>query len=383
MSGPRACNFPEYPGRLAVQQRVLPTYRAPFFDTLAASCRGGLSVFAGLPQPDEHIPPAPRLEIAHLVLSDNRPFMDIRSPFYQVWQPGIIDWLEAWQPDALIVEANPRYRSTPQAIRWMHARRCPVLGWGLGSPSLTGALAGWRSLARRRFVDRLDGVVAYSRQGAEEYVRMGLAPERVFVAPNAAAPRPHAPPPLRPERPAGALTVLFVGRLQARKRIDDLLRACGALPAALQPALTIVGEGPARSEFEALAGRIYPRARFTGAAYGPDLAAYFTQADLFVLPGTGGLAVQQAMAYGLPVLVAEGDGTQSDLVRPTNGWTIPPGDPGALQAILEEALSDLPRLRRMGAESYRIVADEINLQTMAARFVEAVNGVTALGLWPH
>jgi len=30
------------------------------------------------------------------------------------------------------------------------------------------------------------------------------------------------------------------------------------------------------------------------------------------------------MAYGLPVIVAEGDGTQSDLVRPENGWRIPP-----------------------------------------------------------
>lgn len=371
---------PEFLGRLAVQQRVLPTYRAPFFDTLAAACRDGLSVFAGLPKPDEQIPPTSRLEAAQLVFAANRHFSHIRSPLYQVWQMGIVDWLEAWQPDALIVEANPRYRSTPRAIRWMHARSHPVLGWGLGAPLLDGALAAWRSSARRRFINLLDGVIAYSRQGADEYVRMGVPPERAFVAPNAAAPRPEAPPPLRPLQPAGALTVLFVGRLQARKRIDDLLRACSALPPALQPELCVVGDGPARREFEALAARIYPRARFTGAAYGADLAAYFARADLFVLPGTGGLAVQQAMAYGLPVLVAEADGTQSDLVRPANGWLIPPGDPAALQAALQAALADVARLRRMGAESYRIVADEINLQSMAAQFIDAVNQVVALGL---
>jgi glycosyltransferase involved in cell wall biosynthesis len=226
----------------------------------------------------------------------------------------------------------------------------------------------------------MDGMIAYSRQGASEYLKMGFPPERIFIAPNAAAPRPAAPPPPRPARPAGPINVLFVGRLQARKRIDDLLRACSALPPAIQPALTIVGDGPARNEFEALAQRIYPRARFTGAAFGSDLAACFAAADLFVLPGTGGLAVQQAMSYALPVLVAEGDGTQSDLVRPANGWTIPPGDTPALAAALREALVDVDRLRRMGAESYRIVAEEINLEIMAACFVQALNRVDELGV---
>ena len=36
-----------FPGRLGLQQRVLPAYRAPFFDLLAGACQGGLSVFAG------------------------------------------------------------------------------------------------------------------------------------------------------------------------------------------------------------------------------------------------------------------------------------------------------------------------------------------------
>jgi glycosyltransferase involved in cell wall biosynthesis len=39
--------------------------------------------------------------------------------------------------------------------------------------------------------------------------------------------------------------VLYVGRLQARKRLDDLIRACAALRS-LQPKLVIVGDGPER-----------------------------------------------------------------------------------------------------------------------------------------
>ncbi len=99
---------------------------------------------------------------------------------------------------------------------------------------------------------------------------------------------------------------MFVGRLQARKRIDNLLLACASLPADLQPRLVIVGEGPARSDFEAQAQQVYPSAQFSGALFGKELERHFLEADLFALPGSGGLAVQQAMAYGLPVMVAEG-----------------------------------------------------------------------------
>jgi len=106
------------------------------------------------------------------------------------------------------------------------------------------------------------------------------------------------------------------------------------------------------------------------------LKPYFAQADLFVLPGTGGLAVQEAMAHGLPVIVAKGDGTQDDLVRAGNGWQIPPDDFDALVAAMKNALSDSPRLRKMGAESYRIVSQEINLEKMVEAFVRALNSVS-------
>jgi glycosyltransferase involved in cell wall biosynthesis len=297
----------------------------------------------------------------------------VQSPFYRCYQAGIIQWLETWQPDALIVEANPRYVSTPEAIRWMKANGRPVLGWGLGAPPVSGRLAGQRRSARQRFLHSLDGLIAYSQRGAEEYRSMGFPAGRIFVATNAVTPRPTNPMPERPGQFQGRARVLFVGRLQERKRIDNLLRACAGLPEALQPELKVVGDGPARAGLEALASQVYPRTEFSGAHFGAELEGDFTEADLFVLPGTGGLAVQQAMAYGLAVIVAQGDGTQDDLVRPENGWQVPPDDLEVLQAVLGMALSDAARLRWMGAESYRIVREEINLERMVGVFVEALN----------
>jgi glycosyltransferase involved in cell wall biosynthesis len=137
--------------------------------------------------------------------------------------------------------------------------------------------------------------------------------------------------------------------------------------------LVIVGDGPEREKLKALAKEIYPGAEFIGARHGSELKPYFTQANLFVLPGTGGLAVQEAMSYGLPVIVAQGDGTQDDLVRQENGWQIPPDDFEALVSTMKDALSDVARLRRMGEESYRIVKQEINIKMMVETFVAALN----------
>ncbi len=367
-----------FDGRLGIVQRVLPPYRAAFFDLLAESLSGGVGVFAGLARPGESIA-AGTLERAGYTRARN--FHLFGGPFYLCWQAGLLSWLEKWDPGALIVVANPRYLSTPSALRWMKHRGRPVIGWGLGSPAPSGALAGLRRSRRGDFLDRVDALIAYSRRGADEYAALGFPGDKIFVAPNAAVRCPTVPPPPRP--PAfinGRPTVLFVGRLQARKRLDVLLRACAELEkrastGSALPTLVIVGDGPERAGLESLARQIYPSAEFPGAKHGADLAPYFAAADLFVLPGTGGLAIQQAMSAGLPVLVAQADGTQSELVRPENGWVLPPNDDAALANVLAQALADVGRLRRMGEESYRIVAEEVNVERMVEVFAEVVRRI--------
>ncbi len=350
-------------GKLGLQQRVLPNYRAPFFDMLAQSCDGGMSLFAGLPRPTEEITSG-KLQIANYVPAKNIHLFS--GPLYFCYQRGLIDWLADWDPDALIVEANPRYLATPSAVKWMHAHGRKVIGWGLGAPKSAG-LKVWR-----QFIHQFDALIAYSQRGADQYAALGFPHEKIFVAPNAVSPRPLFPLPsrsLKVDYPA----ILFVGRLQARKRVDFLLRACAELKQNIR--LMIVGDGPERQNLESLAKQVYPSAEFIGAKHGAELKPYFTEADLFVLPGTGGLAVQEAMSYGLPVIVAKGDGTQDDLVHRSNGWQIPPDDYAALVGTMRLALSDVQRLRKMGEESYRIVLDEINLEKMVTVFVTALNSL--------
>jgi len=351
-----------FPGRLAVQQRVLPAYRVPFFDQLAARCAGGLSLFAGSPRRGEAILTAAETSIARFTPARNRHIL--AGAAYLCIQPGILEWLTAWDPQALIVEANPRYWSNRRAMGWMRARRRPVIGWGLGVSRSQFLWPG--------FLRQFDALIAYGTLGAEQYRAAGFPAEHVYVAPNAVVEAPASLDP-RPELSGRPPTVLFVGRLQERKRLDLLLQACGQLTPG--PELVIVGDGPDRPRLERLARRVYPAARWKGAVHGEDLDRLFRQADLFVLPGTGGLAVQQAMAHGLPVIVSEGDGTQRDLVSGDNGWLVPAGNLASLTGALRAALSNPARLRAMGTASHRIVAERINITAMADAFLRALAAV--------
>jgi len=349
-----------FKGRPALQQRVLPSYRVPFFDLLASACDGGMSLFTGLPRSVEGIITADKLQVAKYTVGKNIHLL--RGGLYFCYQQGLLNWLKETNPEALIMEANPRYLSTPSAIKWMRKQHRPVIGWGLG--------VGSGGRVWQRFINQFDVMISYSQRGADEYAALGFPKEKTFVAHNAVALPPSSP--LQPRLATFDVqpNILFVGRLQARKQVDYLLRACAEIKAVR---LVIAGDGPERESLEALAREIYPRAEFVGSKHGAEIKAHFAEADLFVLPGTGGLAVQEAMSHGLPVIVAQGDGTQDDLVRKENGWQIPPDDYPALVSTMKDALSDVARLRKMGEESYRIVKEEINIEKMAEVFVETLN----------
>jgi glycosyltransferase involved in cell wall biosynthesis len=362
------------PDRVGLQQRVLPMYRAAFFDSLARALPGTLSVFAGAPFPGEGIPQAAELRAARWTRASNRKLGAGRLSF--LWQSGWREWIEAADPEVLILEANPRYLTNGRLMGWMKARGRTVIGWTLG-PARAGKIFSPRVLSYYR---EFPALVVYSNSGAKGFQELGIASERIFVAPNAVesttAEALRARPGAREEARAalaldGSPMILFVGRLQPRKRIENLLRACARLEKPSQ--LLIVGDGPDRARLERIADEVFPAARFTGDLRGEALGRCFLAADLFVMPGTGGLALQEAMLYGKPVAAAEADGSQRDLIREhENGWLLPPGDEEALLRVLRDALSDPGRLERMGAASRKIVLETATMEKMVDGFLKAI-----------
>ena len=355
-----------FKGRLGIIQRVKPSYRVPFFDHFAQHCSDGLGLFWGKALPVESIPTDAGLNNARSFEVTNRNFGDPSWAGYLCYQQGLIGSVKEWKPNALIVEANFRYLSSYRVLAWAHKKKIPLIGWGLGAKTLPSPLL----QVRNAFIRQFDSMVAYSEAGAAEYAAIRNDRFRVFVAKNAVTDAPTEPMPARSVN--GPIRVLFVGRLQARKRVDLLIRCAEKLPAGTVSELVIVGDGPERAVLEQEARAHITSTRFTGYLEGEPLANEFRKADILVLPGTGGLALQQAMSYGLPVIVAEGDGTQNDLVTPANGWQVKPGSESDLVAALSTVITNRHLLPVMGNESYRIVKEEINITNMVHVFMDAI-----------
>jgi glycosyltransferase involved in cell wall biosynthesis len=362
------------PRRAGIQQRVLPMYRAPFFDSLARMLPGRLSIFAGAPRAQEAIPQADSLKTAKWIKAGNR-YLG-RGVLSAIWQSGWREWLAAENPEIVVCEAHPRIISNRSILRWMRDRGRPVIGWSLGPIRNGNDLLG----LVRSFYRQFSALVVYSQSASLSFQQLGLPAEKIFVAPNAVEDAfvesllnaPHAREEARAALRLDARpVVLSVGRLVPQKRVDALLRACSHMMDSCQ--LLIVGDGPDRSRLETLAANTFPAARFTGDLRGEALGKCFLAADFFVMPGTGGLALQEAMLYGKPVAAAEADGSQRDLIREgENGWMLPSGDEGALFRIIREALRDPRRLETMGAVSRRIVRETATMDKMVDGFLRAM-----------
>lgn len=361
-------------GRVGIIQRVLSPYRIPAFDLIAQECAGGLCVASGKPAIGEslEVGDSSALRSAEHIQIVNHHFFGGR--YYVCWQSGLTKWLNSWNPDILVIEANPRFLSTPRIITWMHKRDRPVIGHGLGVMPLSVGLESLRDWGRRVHIRQYDAVIAYSTRAAEQYAQLGIPSDHIFIAHNAVATKPTFPMPRRAEHTDESAHVLFVGRLTPSKRVDMLIDAFTRI-STNHVDLWIVGEGPERIQLERQAQHLGAQVRFWGSLRGQDLHRVFCKADLFVLPGLGGLAIQEAMSCGLPIIVADGDGTQFDLVGESNGWTIQPGNINALEASLRDALKDRQNLRRMGESSYRIVSEKMNVECMAESFLKAFKSI--------
>jgi glycosyltransferase involved in cell wall biosynthesis len=157
------------------------------------------------------------------------------------------------------------------------------------------------------------------------------------------------------------IVVLFVGKFIEKKRVMDLVRAFEALTTH-NKALVLVGDGPLRMAAETyVADKGLQNVHFAGFKNQTELPAYYAMADIFVLPSdvgeTWGLVVNEAMCFGLPVIVSETAGCSRDLVKDgDNGLIVKTGDVGQLSGALSRLIEDPGMRARMGARSLQMVA---------------------------
>lgn len=212
--------------------------------------------------------------------------------------------------------------------------------------------------------------LAIGSGNAAYYRSLGVPEERIFLVPYVVdnhyfATRTAA---LRERRaelrrelglPPHACVLLFASKLMPRKRAADLLAAYGRLrDEGADAALAFVGSGPSEARLRTAAADVQG-VHFFGFRNQAELPAFFAAADIFCLPSVDepwGLVINEAMAAGLPVVVAAEVGAAADLVRAGhNGATHRGGDVEGLTAALRPLVADEDLRTRMGRASTTII----------------------------
>jgi len=173
--------------------------------------------------------------------------------------------------------------------------------------------------------------------------------------------------------------LLFVGRLVPCKGVDMLLHAVQKLeakhPGRFQ--LTIVGDGEERRSLERLAAElgVESTVHFTGWVSQHDLPRFYSDADIFCFPSIrefGGAVVLEAMAAGLPCLVAAYGGP-AEYITPQTGFMLSIASREQLVLELVQRVGQLASdeaLRSRMATAAKSRAREFTWECKADRLVE-------------
>ncbi len=147
------------------------------------------------------------------------------------------------------------------------------------------------------------------------------------------------------------IVVCFVSRLVWEKELGTYIKAVKNLKKINSKVRAlVVGDGPAQAEAE----RALPEAHFTGFAKGEDLSRAYASSDIFLFPShteTFGNVTLEAMASGLPCLVADAIGSKSLVQNGVNGYWAVKEDIADFTAKLNLIVEDEEKRLEMGKKS--------------------------------
>ncbi len=294
--------------------------------------------------------------------------------FFSVVAPPVWREVRSGGFDALVVHGH-----TPAAmvlaVAAAKASRIPVLmrcetHLGLRRSRLKRLL---RGPLIGGFYRRFDAVLAIGSANHEFYRAMGVQKDRIFLMPYAVDNRRFTVASRLSAAERGAMRaclgvgddrpiVLYSGKFQPRKRPDDLLRAAALLNRGAMPfQIAMVGSGEMKPRLRTMAHDLgLTNVCFTGFVNQSALPRYYGACDIFVLPSVDepwGLAINEAMCAGLPVVASSEIGCVPDLVRDGhNGRVFPAGNITALADALRSLLGHGAPRERMGQASRDIIA---------------------------
>jgi glycosyltransferase involved in cell wall biosynthesis len=241
-------------------------------------------------------------------------------------------------------------------MRTVPARRVSTVHGFVGG-ARRARLYEWLQCRAYRAID----AVAVSRKLAVDLIRRGVDEARVHTILNAVPPARGSFSRDVARKRLGVSEDLFsvgwVGRVSHEKGLDVLLEAMTELRD-LPIQVTVVGDGPARRQLEALGAETQTRVNWAGVH--TDAARLLAAFDLVVLSSrTEGtpMVLLEAMSASVPV-VATSVGGIPDVISQEEGVLVPPENPAALAAAIREVYMDKDAAaKRADAARARLAAE--------------------------
>jgi glycosyltransferase involved in cell wall biosynthesis len=204
-------------------------------------------------------------------------------------------------------------------------------------------------------------IVVASDHMRREYTRNGVDASVLHVNPLF----PTCAPVAEPAAPAAAPSVVFLARMTTLKGGDVLIRAVARASRRLRGpiALTMVGDGPARPSWEALARDLRVDCGFTGWQDALNRFDAVRRADLVAVPSVWpepfGLSGLEAAAFGVPAIAFDVGGIREWLRPGVNGILVDARPPraSAFGDALADAFADRGALAAMRPRALAVARD--------------------------
>ncbi len=340
--------------RIAVLTNILPPYRVPAYQLMASTPGWQLRVMLNAETEfDRSWEVDPRdldLEVIETIsLRRSDTTLHLPSPH------RLLSALARFRPDA-IVSAEFGARTL---IAWLYCawRGVPLVIWAEHTRARMRAASPLRRLLSGFLAKRAGAVVVAGAESRRTIRELGVADNRILVAPNThdtivfAEVQNELDVDAAREARRGQLgcrsrVALVAGRLFSVKGVEPLLESWQRLPEDVRSHWTLlfVGDGPlAQAVADAAASRPAGEIVHISAVQPRELVEFYSTSDLLIFPSLGdvwGLAVNEAMACGLPVVCSTRAGCAEDLiVEGENGWLTDPLDVSAFTSDLRQAMT--------------------------------------------
>jgi glycosyltransferase involved in cell wall biosynthesis len=176
-------------------------------------------------------------------------------------------------------------------------------------------------------------------------------------------------------------TFLFVGGLILEKKVNLLIDSFIELLKKYDKIkLLIIGDGPLKLMVkEKLKVNDDLKIIFLGRII-DGVDPYFAASDCFVLPGVGGLALNQAMFWGKTCIVSKADGTEDDLViEGITGYRFKENDLESLVSAMDRRINESQnKVTMMSENSHQIIINKSNVNNMVNIFSSTIDNLLML-----